>query len=92
MITWDAWLWIAAVAGGLAALYGGHRVALWAEERGHIYYLHRTPSGSSAGGFVAMQRIIEPQAHHVLLVRDEAAVFDVDGAAGSDRPPRAARS
>jgi hypothetical protein len=48
-----------------AALYGLHRLALWLEARGHLYYLHKKPTGSAAGAFVALQRAVEPQARHV---------------------------
>jgi hypothetical protein len=62
-------LWVGWIIGGVAGPYGLHRLALWLEERGHLYYLHKKPSGSSAGAFVALQRAIEPQSQHVQHVR-----------------------
>ena len=85
MSTWQILVGSVVVVGGGAAIYGLHRLALWLEERGHLYYLHKKPSGSAAGCFVALQRTIEPQAHHVLLVREHVD-FDEGEAAGSDRP------
>jgi hypothetical protein len=65
-----------------AALYGLHRLALWLEARGHLYYLHRKPTGSAAGAFVALQRAIEPQARHVEQVNHEYHRVEEDEAGG----------
>ena len=35
--------WIAAVS-ALVALYGLHRLALWLEARGWLYYIHKKPA------------------------------------------------
>jgi len=72
MGAWQIAFWSAAVVVALAGLYGLHRLGLWAEERGYVYYMHKKPSGSAAGAFVALQRAIEPQARHVLVVREQA--------------------
>lgn len=69
--------WTLAALAVPIGLWRLHRLALRLEERGYIYYLRRKPSGSAAGGFVALQRIIEPQAEHIFVVRDEA-VLDAD--------------
>jgi hypothetical protein len=70
---WQVLFWSAAVVGVPAALHGLHRLGLWLEDRGHIYYLRNKPRGSAAGCFVAIQRAIEPQAQHVLQVREESS-------------------
>ena len=57
--------WVGWIIGGPVVLYGLHRLALRLEARGHLYYLNKKPSGSAAGAFVAMQRVIEPQSQHV---------------------------
>jgi hypothetical protein len=62
MANWHFLGWLIGVP---AALYGLHRLALRLERGGHLYYLHKKPSGSAAGAFVALQRAIEPQARHV---------------------------
>lgn len=54
----------------LAAGYGLHRLALWAEGRGWIYYrTKRMPPG--AGGMAMMQvaAIFEPAVEHVVEER-----------------------
>lgn len=54
---------------GLLAIYGLHRLALWMEGRGYIYYLKKKPKGGGMmGGFVAFQKAIEPRAEHVINV------------------------
>ncbi len=65
---WTSLIWICLGAGGLLALYGLHRLGLWMEDRGYIYYVRKKPTGSAAGSFVALQKIIEPQAQHVIQV------------------------
>jgi hypothetical protein len=60
------------VAGGLAGLYGLHRLCLWLEAKGHLYYWHKKPEGSSPTACLsALQEIIEPQSKHVFHVKDE---------------------
>jgi hypothetical protein len=84
MSTWQLASGCFAVIAGLAALYGLHRLALGLEERGWLYYIHKGPRGSAAGCFVALQKAVEPQAQHILLVREE---MQAEGhSAGSDRP------
>ena len=75
-------LWVGWILVGGAGLYGVHRLALWLEERGHLYYLHRKPSGSAAGAFVALQRAIEPQSQHVEHVRHVEHRVEEDEAKG----------
>jgi hypothetical protein len=66
----DALLGSVALAGGAAALYGLHRLCLWLEERGHLYYKYKKPSGG--GGWAgALQEFYQPQVHHVLQVKGE---------------------
>ena len=61
------WLTVAALCG---ALYGLHRLALWAEGRGWVYYLRRRASSDALGNaFLNLQKIVEPQAGHVVEVR-----------------------
>ncbi len=50
--------WLAIV---LVGLYLLHRLALWAESRGHIYYINKEPSRSALGNaFLEAQSLIEP--------------------------------
>lgn len=83
MTSWQIGLTLAAGVAGVAALYGSHRLCLWLEERGQLYYLKKKPG--SAPSFTALQEIVEPSARHVHHVRDEKrARADGDGA-----PPEA---
>ncbi len=79
--------WGLVVAGGAAAVYGFHRLCLWMERRGWIYYLRRKPGGTAAAGsLVALQQAIEPQVRHVLHVKDEKRQHAERDAPGADDP------
>jgi hypothetical protein len=94
MENWNALVWIMLALDGLVALYGLHRLALWMERRGWIYYLNKKPRGSAMGSFVALQKVVEPRAEHVLHVSRVNHVIgeegvpgcDPDGAAGGSLP------
>jgi hypothetical protein len=61
---------IAWIVGIAATLYGLHRLALWMERRGWLYYKHTRGSSSSLGNaFLHVQSIIEPGKRHVLEQR-----------------------
>jgi hypothetical protein len=82
-------LWCLAIPGGLAALYGLHRLGLWMERRGWIYYRHRSPrGGGSGGGFVALQEILEPPARHVFHITEQRrSIFEERVPGDGDPPP-----
>jgi hypothetical protein len=72
MNLWYGVFGVAAVLAGTAALYGLHRLCLWLEERGQLYYLHKKPEGgSSLSAFVALQHEIEPQSRQVIQVTEQ---------------------
>ena len=63
---------VLAVAGILYAL---HRVALWTEGRGWIFYLNSKPSSSTLGNaFLEVQSLIEPEKRSLVEARKEEAV------------------
>ena len=68
MNTWTVILWTILVISSPMMLYGLHRLGLWMEEQGYIYYWHKKPKGSAAGSFVALQKMIEPRAEYVIQV------------------------
>jgi hypothetical protein len=71
------------LAAGIVGCYGLHRLALWLESRGWIYYVRRTPSwGSSC--FSALQEAIEPQSRHVFHISEERRSSDEDDTPGVD--------
>ena len=48
-------------AAAAAALFALHRLALWMERRGWLYYIHNRPSASSLGNaFLEVQSLVEP--------------------------------
>lgn len=58
-----ALLWIVIIAAALAVL---HYVALWAERRGWIYYIHHKASPGTAGdAFLEVQSMLDPGSRHV---------------------------
>ena len=82
MNTWPVLFWALAAAGGLGVLYALHRLALWMEERGYLYYLHKKPSSSAASCFVALQQIIEPKVEHVIHVSRVNHLHGEEGSSG----------
>jgi hypothetical protein len=70
------------ILSGLAALYGLHRLALWLEKRGFLFYKNRKPSSSAVSCFVALQQALEPPIQHVLHVKEEKRRHTEEGAPG----------
>ena len=69
-------------------LYALHRVALWAEGRGWVYYLNRKPSSSTLGNaFLEIQSLIEPERRPLVEARKEEAVEEDE----QGDPPEAGR-
>jgi hypothetical protein len=63
-------LWIAAAALGL---FGLHRLALWMESRGWIYYVKTRASGGALGSaFLEIQQIVQPEKKYTLEVKRES--------------------
>ena len=80
--TWSVVFWTLAAVIGLGGLYALHRLALWMEERGYLYYLHKKPSHSAASCFVALQQVIEPKVEHVIHVSRVNHLHGEEGASG----------
>jgi hypothetical protein len=83
---WNAVLWCLIIVSGLAALYGFHRLALWLEERGWLFYKHKKPTSSAASCFVALQQVLEPPVQHVLHVKEEKRNQAEEGVPGRGDP------
>ena len=61
------WLILAAAVAGL---YGLHRLALWAEQKGWIFYIKRKPSPASLGtAFLEIQQLAQPEKRHIAEAR-----------------------
>ncbi len=84
MTLFQALVGLAIVAGGLATLYGVHRLALWLEARGHLFYLNKKPDSSAASSFVALQQFLEPDAKHVHHVREQKRHHSRDEGGGAE--------
>ena len=71
--------WLAIIAVGLYIL---HRLALWAESRGYIYYVNTEPSRSSLGNaFLEAQSLIEPDKRALVqVIREERSEQAESGA------------
>jgi hypothetical protein len=68
----------------LGGLYGLHRIAVWAERRGWIYYLTKHGSSGALGNaLLEAQAIIEPSTRHVL---EERMKEDVEAEETGDPP------
>ena len=76
--------------GLLPGVYALHRLGLWLEDRGFIYYWHKKSKGSAAGSFVAFQRMIEPRAEYVIQAARVNHLAGDEGASGQDTLPKAA--
>jgi hypothetical protein len=69
-----------------ALLFGLHRLAMWAEERGWIYYRKgRGSSGSGARAMFEAQSLAHPSTRHVIEERRRSELERVDDQASSDR-------
>jgi len=80
--------WVIAIA---VALYMLHRLGLWMEERGWIYYRKKHgSSGSLSSAFLEVQALLEPSQRHVLEIkREDDSEQDESGDPPSpDAPPR----
>ena len=86
METWTLLLWTAYLVGGTACLYALHRLALWLEDRGHLYYINKKPKSSTVGSFVALQGALEPQVQHVIHVTEESHLHGEEGGSGQGNP------
>jgi hypothetical protein len=80
---WLLWVGLAAVG-----LYGLHRLALWAEARGWIYYrTNRMPPGPAGLAMMEAASIVHPSVEHVVEeVRSEQAQAEQDES-GKGAPP-----
>jgi hypothetical protein len=76
-------IWVAAVLLGAAAIYGLHRLALLAEDRGWIYYkTKRKPGGA---GFSLIGQIYQPSIEHV-VEQEQSDKIKADHDDSGDKP------
>jgi hypothetical protein len=83
-VWWLLWVGLAAIG-----LYGLHRLALWAEARGWIYYRTKhAPPGAAGLAMMEVTSILHPQVEHVIEeVRSEQARAEQDESGEGSAPP-----
>ncbi len=81
------WICVVAIAAGLYAL---HRLALWMETRGWIYYMHSSGGSTRAGSaMLEVQQLLEPSKRHVIEIKqDQKRVEDESGGPPGPSDPR----
>jgi hypothetical protein len=85
MTLWQGILWAAAGIGLLAGLYGLHRLALWLEDRGHLFYLRKQPTAGAGGCFTKCQEFVNPNVKIVFQAKEDKRKKQVDP--GEQEPP-----
>jgi hypothetical protein len=69
-----------------AVLYGIHRLLLYCESRGWIYYWHKQGSpGTRASALLELHAMLEPQKKHMLTIQKEEHKEE-DGDSGPKQP------
>jgi hypothetical protein len=86
---WYVPVGVVLVVAGLGALYGLHRVCLWLEARGLLYYWHKRPSSSAAACFVPWQEMLEPGTRHVHHLKEEKRHHSEEDGGGQGQPRQA---
>jgi hypothetical protein len=81
MEMWHIVLWGLAALGAAAGFYALHRLCLWLEARGWLYYKHKKRSTSPMSCMVALQQALEPRAEHVRQIAEHRQ------AGGEQGPP-----
>lgn len=72
----------------IGAVYGAHRLALWAESRGWIYYrTKRMPPGTAGMAAMQVSELFEPEIEHVLEEMTSEAVRADENESGERRRP-----
>jgi hypothetical protein len=67
------------IAGALLALYPLHRLALWMELRGWLYYVHKKPRLDSLGtAFLELQRMAQPEKQYLIEARQKQPTAQED--------------
>ena len=79
-------LWVALAA---SVLFGLHRLALWAEGRGWIYYReHRAPAGAAGLAMLEVTSLLDPAVEHVVEGARDARARAEQGENGEGAPGR----
>ena len=60
-----------AILDAAVGLYVLHRLALWLEARGHLFYLHKKPSTGGGNALMPFQELVQPSVKHVYRMKEE---------------------
>jgi hypothetical protein len=83
---WHLLFWGISALACAAVLYALHRLALWLEARGHLYYRNKKATGTAMGSLVALQRAIEPNVQHVIQVTEQRRLHGDQAGSGQGEP------
>ena len=72
------------IAAAVAGLYAIHRLMLYMESRGWVYYMKTKSSSGSASSFIAFQEMIEPTIKHVIHIKEQKRHHSEEEAPGAD--------
>jgi len=79
---------VGVVAGLVLLIFGVHRLLLFAERRGWVYYKNkRAPAGSGAMAFMELMRIYRPEIEHVIEEERGGDLRVTDDETGQNRDP-----
>jgi hypothetical protein len=73
----NAWHWLIIGLVGftlIPALWRLHRLGLWLEDRGWLYYQKKRPSSGPMSSWVGLQQFVEPGVRHVVEIRQERRI------------------
>ena len=83
----NAWHWLSIGLAGfglILALQLLHRLGLWLDNHGWLYYRKKQPSSSPMSAWVGMHQFIEPGVKHVVQIK-QARRSEVDEEADKER-------
>jgi GrpB-like predicted nucleotidyltransferase (UPF0157 family) len=74
------------IAGAIAALYALHRLALWLERRGWLYYVNSRDHFSARGSLLAAVAVVDPSIRHLIEAQRAYEVVEEEGIGDADPP------
>jgi hypothetical protein len=73
-------LTVAGVVGAVVILYGLHRLALWMEDRGWIFYMKKQASPDAIGNaLLTLHEMVKPDMKNVMQVKQKRTKHDAQG-------------
>lgn len=72
----------------IAALYALHRLALWMERKGWIYYRKQGDGSAAGNALMEIQSIFEPASRHGVEVRKRQEQREEEEGSGAPPDPR----